>query len=426
MNKINKIQVYYNGYGENRLVGTLTQQGNRPVFGYDASWLADGLPLSPIEMQTDSKTTLFYGQHANSHYLCGLLADSLPDGWGMLLMDRFFQKQFNKQRHEINVLERFAYIGSSDRIIGALTFEPEHSHDNDSFELDLLAMATANEKILAGQDTDILQELLIMGGSAQGARPKSLLYYDPQTEIISTQAQSKHQPNLQPWLIKFPAQGEDKSVCLLESLYADYATQAGLAVPPHRYFDISNSQGAFAVQRFDRQQTDQRDYSQRIHVHTLAGLLDIDFRMPSINYIQYLRCVRMLTKSQQQVEQAYRQVVFNVLFNNKDDHSKNFSFIMERQGNWSLAPAYDVTYNTGSNGYHQMDVCGEAKQPNRKQLLQLAQRADIKNNTAQHIIEEVVAVAEKMLKEIQHHAIASELLQQVSKDVGANIDRMTI
>ncbi len=310
-----------------------------------------------------------------------------------------------------------------------MTFEPEHNHDNDNFDLDLLAMANANEQILAGHDTDILQELLIMGGSAQGARPKSLLYYDPQTEIISTQAQSKHQPNLQPWLIKFPAQGEDKSVCLLESLYADYAIQAGLAVPPHRYFDISDTHGAFAVQRFDRQQTKKNSpnewKSERIHVQTLAGLLDIDFRVPSIDYIQYLRCVRMLTKSQQQVEQAYRQVVFNVLFNNKDDHSKNFSFIMDKMGNWSLAPAYDITYNTGINGYHQMDVCGEAQQPTHKQLLQLAKRADIKQTTAQAIIDEVVVVAEKMLKEIKHHDIASELCEQVSKDVGVNINRMT-
>ncbi len=419
---INAISVYYNGFNEHKLVGKLMLNANKPVFGYDIQWLHSGLQLSPVTMANSNQ--LFYGQHANSLYLCGLLADSLPDGWGMLLMDRFFRKEFNKQRHEISVLERFAYIGSSDRIIGALTFEPEHNHDNDNFELDLLAMATANEQILAGHDTDILQELLIMGGSAQGARPKSLLYYDPKTEIISTQAQSKHQSNLQPWLIKFPAQGEDKSVCLLESLYADYAIQAGLTVPPHRYFDISDTQGAFAVQRFDRMQSKENDSFERIHVQTLAGLLDIDFRVPSIDYIQYLRCVRMLTKSQQQVEQAYRQVVFNVLFNNKDDHSKNFSFIMDRVGNWSLAPAYDITYNTGINGYHQMDVCGEAKQPTHQQLLQLAKRADIKQNTAQAIIDEVVTVAEKMLKEIKHHAIASELCEQVSKDVGANVGRV--
>ncbi len=427
-NAINAISVYYNGFNENRLVGKLLLNANKPIFSYDSQWLTNPLPLSPINMPCNSNNTnnIFYGQHANSHYLCGLLADSLPDGWGMLLMDRFFQKYYNKQRHTISVLERFAYLGSNNaRLMGALSFQPEQSPQHENLDLDLMSLAIENEKVLLGQDTQVLQQLLIIGGSPQGARPKSLVYYDPDHHIISTNnANINKKQNLQSWLIKFPAQNEDKSICLLEALYANYAKQAGLIMPNHQYFDISEKYSAFGVQRFDRMINTDSKQVERVHIHTLAGLLDIDFRTPSLDYTQFLRCVRMLTKSQQQVEQAYRQVVFNVIFNNKDDHSKNFSFIMDKMGNWSLAPAYDITYNTGINGYHQMDICGEAKQPNHKHLLQLAQLTDIKQVIAQQSIDEVVTVAEKMLIEIHDQAIENELKKQVIQDVQSNINRM--
>lgn len=136
-------------------------------------------------------------------------------------------------------------------------------------------------------------------------------------------------------------------------------------MPKHHYFDIDSKYGAFGVERFDRILNGTSGQSnptfERVHIHTLAGLLDLDFRLPSLDYLSYLRCVRMMTQSQIQVEQAYRHVVFNVVTNNKDDHSKNFSFMMDKNGNWSIAPVYDITYNAGINGYHQMDVCGEAR-----------------------------------------------------------------
>lgn len=441
LHNIEKILVYYDGYGEHRLVGTLVLDGSKPVFGYDEAWAMQGLPLSPITMpnQNSQGKRLFYGQHATNHFLCGLLADSLPDGWGMLLMDRFFRQKLKKPPHTVNVLDRFAYIGQNGNRIGALSFEPEHQVSSDTSNLDLYTLAQANDAILAGQDTDILNELLLVGGSPQGARPKALVYYDSTQQRISTHqnqlnqypktklsqastSKTAHQ-QLEPWLVKFPAQHEHKSVCLLESLYADYATQAGLCVPTHRYFDISHQHGAFGVKRFDRQ-LDTQGQVQPVHIHTLAGLLDIDFRMPSIDYTQWLRCARMMTGSQQQVEQAYRHAVFNVVFNNKDDHSKNISFTMNKQGQWSLSPSYDLTYNTGINGYHQMDVCGEAKHPNRADLLKLANQADIKQTVASSIIEAIVSVAQKMLSELPQYGLATELTKQVAHDVKANIKRM--
>ncbi|AMN50912.1 hypothetical protein AK823_07010 [Psychrobacter sp. P2G3] len=409
------VNIYYQGFGAKRLIGKLTMDGRRPAFGYDAAWLADGMELSPIEMPL--RAAPYYGTHASSHYLCGLLSDSLPDGWGMLLMDRFFRKKMSHAT-PINVLDRLAYIGNS--AMGALNFEPQQDlsgADIDITDFTLAKLAAANQTILSGQDSDILAELIVIGGSPQGARPKALILYDEATEFITTDLTSEH-PSATPWLIKFPAQSEHKSVCLLEALYADMAKKAGLNMPAHHYCDIDEKYAAFGVERFDRMG------NQRVHIHTLAGLLDIDFRIPSLDYLQYLRCVRMLTQSQAAVEEGFRHAAFNVIFNNKDDHSKNFSFMMDETGRWSLSPVYDIAYNSGMNGYHQMDVAGEARHPTALHLLKLAKLADIKQNKATAIIEQVTAVAKGFLKIINNYDIEKELSNQVMHDVKANIDRM--
>jgi len=228
-----------------------------------------------------------------------------------------------------------------------LGFEPEHDLSDaiDMSKLTLAKLAATNQTILSGQDSNILTELIVIGGSPQGARPKALVLYKEVTDFITTDLTSAN-PYATPWLIKLPAQSEHKIVCLLEALYADMAKKSGLNMPAHNYFDIDEKYAAFGVECFDRVG------NQRVHIHTLAGLLDIDFRTPSLDYLQYLRCVRMLTQSQTAVEAGFRHAVFNVIFNNKDDHSKNFSFMMDKMGKWSLSPVYDLAYNSGMNGYH--------------------------------------------------------------------------
>nr|PIE46447.1 MAG: hypothetical protein CSA42_08515 [Gammaproteobacteria bacterium] len=131
-----------------------------------------------------------------------------------------------------------------------------------------------------------------------------------------------------------------------------------------------------------------------------------------------------MTRSQKQVEQAYRQALFNVIFNNKDDHSKNFSFIMDKSGKWSLSPAYDITFNTGTNGYHQMAVCGEARQPTKADLLQLAQTTDIKTKVANEIIDNTVTLAKKLQKTIFDYPLQKPLAETVEKTIAENINRI--
>ena len=132
----------------------------------------------------------------------------------------------------------------------------------------------------------------------------------------------------------------------------------------------------------------------------------------------------MLTQSQVAVEDGFKHAVFNVIFNNKDDHSKNFSFMMDQSGRWSLSPVYDLAYNSSMNGYHQMDVTGEAQYPTRPHLLKLAKLADIKQNKAQAIIDQVASVAEDFLTVINSYDIEKNLSNQVIHDIKANLNRM--
>ena len=135
--------------------------------------------------------------------------------------------------------------------MGALSFEPEHDLSDaiDTSELTLAKLAAANQTILSGQDSDILAKLIVIGGSPQGARPKALVLYDKSSDFITTDLTYEYS-SATPWLIKFPAQSEHKSVCLLESLYADMAKKAGLNMPAHHYFDINNDYAAFGVERY--------------------------------------------------------------------------------------------------------------------------------------------------------------------------------
>lgn len=404
---MNRLNVFYNGYGEHTLVGQLILDNHQPIFQYANSWLNKPLPLSPLEVPASSQ--LYYGYESSQHGLPGFIADCLPDGWGMLLMDRFFRKYQQREKHEINVLERLAYIGSTS--IGALSFEPEEDLSQRQEALSLFSLAQASQAVIEGVDTDVLKSLMIVGGSPQGARPKAMVKYDRQTNNISNLFTAQGED----WLVKFPARNEDKSVCALEQVYAEMARQSGLNMPDSRFFDLGEEYGAFGVQRFDRIN------SLRVHTHTLAGLLNTDFRIPSLSYLQFLRCIRALTHSEPEVLRGFQQCVFNVMFNNRDDHTKNFSFLMDQYGTWRLSPSYDLSFNMGLNGEHNMDIMGDGRHPTRQHLLELANASDINQKKAKDIIERILGVASTLPEHLQKYPIIKELRSQVTLQVTKNM-----
>lgn len=392
-----KLDVYYCGWGEHWRLGTLADNGASLLFEYSPEALAQKLELSPRHLKLRAQA--YGGFPAYQHRLPGLVADALPDGWGLLLMDRLFRRQGISP----GPLDRLAFIG--DRALGALSFVPAADTSLPEADLQLLALAQESQQVLAGEESAVLMELVLTGGSPQGARPKALVQYDPQAQQVSTLPGAPGEP----WLVKFQAQGEHKEVCAIENLYAELARTCGLRMPATIYFDLSPKLAGFGIARFDRAG------ELRVPVHSLAGLLHADFRLPSTDYTTFLRATRLMTRDQREVEQAFAHTVFNVVFHNRDDHAKNFAYRLDHDRRWRLAPAYDLTFSQGPGGEHQTDICGEGRRITRTHLLTLASQGGVEPAEANAIIERILEQAGHFRQRASGHSIRRNTVAQIAK-----------
>lgn len=401
-----RLTVLYCGWGERWPLATLADDGTRLLFEYTDEALRQRLELSPRMLKLQSAA---YGNFPD--YLMrlpGLVADCLPDGWGLLLMDRAFRKLGMKQ---VSPLDRLAFIG--DKAMGALAFEPANEDALPDEDVNLLELARSVRTVLDGKDVDVLRRLILLGGSPHGARPKALVHYDPATGAMRTHGDGAGEP----WLVKFPAREEHKDACALEHAYAACAADCQLEMPATAYFDLGRQYAAFGVKRFDRQA------GMRVPMHTLAGLLHADFRLPAVDYGTFLRATRFLTRDEREVEKAYRRAVFNVVFNNRDDHAKNFAYCLDERRRWKLAPAYDLTFNAGPGGEHQMDVCGEGRAPGKADLLKLAVEAEVPRENAGVVIDRITAVAASLKARLADYPIRKLRQREVVASVEANLAR---
>jgi len=403
-----KLAVHYCGWGEDWHLGQLADDGVNLLFEYSPEALAQGLELSPLRLKLRASA---YGDFpAFQHRLPGMIADSLPDGWGLMLMDRLFRQQ---GRRDPGPLDRLAFIG--ERAMGALRFIPADEPDVAPPDWTLLALAQESQRALAGEAGTALRELALAGGSPQGARPKALVQYDAATGRVATLPAAPGQP----WLVKFPAQGEHKEACAIEQLYAELARDCGIDIPASAWFDLGPKLAAFGVARFDRAQ------SLRVPVHSLAGLLHADFRLPgAADYTALLRATRLLTRDQREVEKAYARAVFNVAFHNRDDHPKNFAWRLDHDRRWRLAPAFDLTFSEGPRGQHHMDICGEGATVERRHLLRLAEEGDVAQQTAEAIIERILAGADTLAARVIDFPIQRGTVQRLQSVVSACCKRL--
>lgn len=374
---MNQLQVLYMGWGENFQLGTLADNGRQLLFEYSQAALDRKLELSPVKLQLSAAS---FGDFPSfQHRLPGVFADSLPDGWGLMLMDRMFRQ---RGIAAAGPLERLAFVG--DRAIGALCYKPAGELAGLEVDCSLLRLAQESERALSGAPVHDLGALILVGGSPQGARPKALVQYDARTDQVST----LHDAPGEPWLIKFQASNEHKEVCAIEMLYSELARASGIDMPDTRYFNLSDTLSAFGVARFDRER------GARVPIHSLAGLLSIDYSVPgSIDYNGFLRATRFMTKDEREVVKAYRRAVFNVVMHNRDDHAKNFAWRLGADSRWRVAPAYDLTFNEGPRGEHSLDVGGKGKAITRADLNALAIDAGIPVATANQVIDEVAEAA---------------------------------
>lgn len=385
---LEQVEVYYNGWDERWLLGTLvstTAITGRPqiVFEYSDEARSRGLELSSYTLPLEGPR-LRRGFAAHQLGLPGPVYDALPDGWGMLLMDRLFRRrQLNAAR--IGPLERLAYIGNT--AMGAMSFEPvapEGLEPQAHVPIELLAAEI--QEVVQGDGGEFLHTLMLVGGSPQGARPKALVYRDPETGAFTTAAT----PGFEAWLIKFPAKGEHAEVCAIEMVYAHCLRLCGIKTPDTEHFVLPNGLAAFASRRFDRIQ------GKRVPMQSLAAFTGADYTSPgSLDYVNFLRATQLCTNDVREKAIAFERAVFNVAFNNRDDHPKNFAYLMSASGTWTLAPAYDVTFCEGPGGYHQMDVLGEALAIDRKAMLRLADEAEVSAEKAGRVIDGICDVASR-------------------------------
>ena len=362
-------------FGEETMpVGRLALNKRIIYFEYDNRFIESGIELSPINLPLQPgvkrfDNTLFEG-------LPGVFNDSLPDGWGRLIFDRFVRSH-DVMPAEITPLDRLANVGS--KALGALEFEPDYSAEymQNSICLDSLAMQT--QEVLVGTSDDVLSELIALNGSSAGARPKALIGVNYAKERIIHGVHDLPE-GFVPWIVKFPNNQDGLDAGAIEYVYALMAKEAGISMPDVHLFPARKGAGYFATKRFDR------DGIKRYHMHTACGLLHSDFRIPMLDYEDLIALTSKLTRDIREIEKMYQQAVFNVLAYNRDDHSKNFTFLMDSNEQWKLSPAYDITYSSGPGGEQSTMVMGEGTNPNEVHLLKLAEVAKIKKTRAQEVI----------------------------------------
>ena len=336
---------------EDKKVGTLALTAkHQAAFQYTKEWITSGFPISPISLPLSSE--LFYPKNGNFNGLFGVFDDSLPDGWGRLLTDRLLIRK-GIDPGSINVLHRLALIGENGK--GALSYLPAIKMENKAASMSFDEIARECQQLLDSQPSEHLDELYRRGGSSGGARPKILI-----------------NENGEEWILKFPSKQYDpENAGEYEYRYNLCAKRCGIDVPEVKLFPSKVCSGYFGAKRFDRCKREGKPV--RIHMISAAALLEVSYRLPSLDYISLMQLTLYLTHDYKELEKMYRIMCFNVFAQNQDDHAKNFSYLY-KDGKWQLSPAYDLTFSHTYYGEHSTSVNGNGKNPGLEDIYIVAEK----------------------------------------------------
>lgn len=389
------LEVYYHG----RRVGILAETPDKRIaFQYDGEWQKNGFSISPFSLPL--RNDVFVpNERALERFggLFGVFADSLPDSWGQLLLDRYLES-IGIKKSEITTLDRLAYVGKNG--MGALEYIPSKETDFDyrNAGLDFDTIAKECENILSSKTSDQLDILYKMGGSSGGTRPKIFLSED----------------NRQ-WIVKFPSKNDPEISGKREYDYSLCAKDCGITMTETALIPSSECEGYFKTERFDR------SHEEKIFTITFAALLEADYRAPSCDYETFFKLTRALTKDAKlDKEQLYRIMTFNVVTHNQDDHTKNFSFIHTDQYGWKLAPAYDITYSSTYWGEHTTSVNGKGKDISIEDILKTGMDASLSKDFCKDCYDEIntkITVLENYLNpslDVREHIPFKDRMIEVS------------
>ena len=257
--------------------------------------------------------------------------------------------------------------------MGAISYKPENYQQNLVENINLDVIADEVHSFQENDDEQFVENLLNLGGSSAGARPKVLINFEGED-----------------WLIKFRSSIDPKNMSNIEYAYNLMVLDAKLDVPPAKLFPSKKSIGFFGTKRFDRRK------GFPVHMHSMSGLLHADHRFPCLDYENIMRATIHLTRDSKENEKQYRNTVFNVITHNRDDHAKNFAFLIDPTRKWKVSPAYDLTFSSSSQGMHSTTCAGNGTNPGTKELLELASDFSIKKGAK--IIEEVKSVVSNWSK----------------------------
>ena len=358
---------------DNRTIGTLqmTPERDRCVFEYDKDWLANGFSISPWELPL--RTGLIYSKEKSFSGGFAAFEDSMPDGYGLYLLDRMLRREGRSLR-ELSPLQRLSLVGNAG--MGALCYTPETNKENIAVTVD---------------DFDEIQHKALDILSEKSDADASYLYYNSHNSGGARPKAVYKSADGSDWLVKFRHIYDPSDIGKTEYQYMNTAQKCGINIPEIRLVNDRY----FSIKRFDI-----RD-GHRIHTLTAAALLQSDFRTQSIDYANLLALTGYLTQDPAQVEQMFRRMVFNIVCINKDDHAKNFSFLCEN-GQWELAPAYDITYSPeGTRGEHATSVKYSGN-PSLEDVISVGTGIHISRKRCLEIIEEIESVCSAELDELFH------------------------
>ncbi len=395
------------GLGE-MFVGSLAIRERIVYFEYDKFFLDTGLNLSPIRLPFEPGLRTF--DRSMFEGLPGVFNDSLPDGWGRLLRDRALRNK-GILPDQLSPLDRLARVGGCS--MGALLYEPDFGPEISTKAIDLDVLAAKVESVLDGKAENVLGELIALNGSSAGARPKAAIAVDEERKNIRHGKLQDLPDGYSHWLVKFPNTQDGPDAGAIEFVYALMAKEAGIERTAAHLFSAAKGVGYFATKRFDR------DKIQRIHTHTVSGLLHADFRIPSLDYEDLLALTGILTRDIAEIEKMYRLAVFNVLSYNRDDHSKNFTFLMDSNGEWKLSPAYDLTFSAGPGGEQSTTVLGEGRNPGKDQLVKLGLEAKIDKGVIANIIEQTCQALDQWSELARRYGVSDsniKIIEQKLRD----------
>ncbi len=371
-----KLDVYY----QKRNVGTLAETPDKRVaFQYSDDWIKTGFSINPLSLPLknevfipkEKSNDIFYGLH-------GVFADSLPDQWGKLLIGNYLTS-IGVNYRELSVLDKLAYVGNSG--IGALEYYPNKVADFTKNVSDINFDEIADEcnKILSSKASDKLDLLYRLAGSSGGTRPKILI-----------------SENNEDWIVKFPSRTDSIDSGKIEYDYSVCAKKCGIQMTDTGLIPSQICDGYFKTKRFDR------DNKKKIFTATFAGLLNVDYNSPSCDYSTYMKLIQFITKDNKlDKQQMYKQMCFNVLAHNKDDHTKNFSFLFTEDYGWRLSPAYDITYSTTYYGEQTTSVNNKGRKISDSDLHTIGIKAGL---SKAYVVEELENIKEN-IKELDKYIV---------------------